>query len=213
MPITLKRYSWIVFIVLLAACAPGAITAAPTEVDVNAASTQAAATMLVRTSQTAAPTETASPTPYPTSTITRTPMSTLTPLPFETLEGLRAAYIIKGNLYVQDSGGQPVQLTRSGQDTTPMLSDDGQKIIFFRGLRNQKKSVHVINPDGSGEQELVIGKLLSTLGLGYGESTELGRVAFFPGGHRLLFQTWQPNLKFDTPGSDSETKSNEDLLL
>jgi len=55
------------------------------------------------------------------------------PLPFQMLEGLRVAYIIDGNLYVQDSGKQAVQLTYSGQDGGPIFSDDGQKIVFYRG--------------------------------------------------------------------------------
>ena len=52
-------------------------------------------------------------------------------LPLVAVNGLRVAYIVTGNLYVQNSGGQPMQLTNSGVDSTPIFSDDGQKIVFF----------------------------------------------------------------------------------
>lgn len=213
MPTISKRYFWIIFIVLLAACSPGAATAKPTEVDVNAVSTLAAMTVVARMTQTGAPTETASSMPYPTGTVTRTPMPTLTPLPFAVLEGLRMAYITKGNLYIQDSGDQPVQLTNSGQDHSPIFSDDGQKIVFNRGNPNHHTyEVYMINADGSGERALVTNNLLLALGLGYDEAAEPVNLAFVPSTHQLLFSTEQfpPSA---LRGGDMRLKSNDDLLL
>ncbi len=186
-----KRYSWVVFMFLLAACSsPSPATGTPTEVDINAISTQAVMTAAAQMTQTAAPT------PYPTGTVTRTPAPTLTPLPLVTLEGLRVAYVIDGNLYVQDSGGQPVQLTDSGQDRNPILSDDGQKIVFYRGEVNQNNNIYSINADGSQEQAIIKENWLTALGPG----TMAGSLTFVPKTHRLLFITY-PSLCGAKPGS------------
>jgi hypothetical protein len=85
------------------------------------------------------------PLPTPTSTPILMPASpttlqvetlspTATEIPLFPLEGLRMAYIVDGNLYLQDSGNEPIQLTDSGEDHTPIFSDDGEKIVFFRGV-------------------------------------------------------------------------------
>ena len=118
----------------------------------------------------------------PTILPTETPATTATPLPLFTLDGLRMAYIIDGNLYVQDSGGQPVQLTNSGLDRSPILSDDGQKIVFYRG---DFDNVYSIDADGGQEQTLLNGPL-SNIAAG----TKVGDFAFVPGTHQLLFNTY-----------------------
>src|SRR5258706_14361969 len=103
MPTTPKRYFWIVFIMLsLLAC--------------DIFSPQPANSPMA----TSMPTFTPAP-QTPTILPTETPATTATPLPLFTLDGLRMAYIIDGNLYVQDSGGQQGQLTNSRPDRSALL--------------------------------------------------------------------------------------------
>jgi dipeptidyl aminopeptidase/acylaminoacyl peptidase len=155
------------------------------------------------------------PSATPTSTIIPTdtlfpPTPTQTPLPFMALDGLRVAYIIDGNLYVQDSGKQAMQLTNTGRDSNPTFTDDGQKIIFYRASESPKKHIYSINSDGSGERVLVTSDLLLTLDLGYDEITELISPAIVPGTHQMLFSTQQLNsLKL----RDTLSTPNNDLLL
>ena len=175
----------------LAACAPAeqALTPTPTSV-----------LTITPISQT--------PTALPTETFTPTPTST--PLPFKVLDGLRVAYIIDGNLYVQDSGKPAIQLTHTGLDSKPKFTNDGQKIIFDRASESQKRQIYSINSDGSGEHALVTSDLLIALESGYDEITESTSPVIVPGTHQMLFGTQQLNfLKLrDTPSTP-----NNDLLL
>ena len=122
------------------------------------------------------------------------------------------AYINDGNLYFQDGSNPPIQLTYSGVDSTPIFSDDGEKIIFYRGLVPHE--LYSINIDGAQEQALVAGSLLEILGLGYDKFTEIISLAFVPGTHKILFNTRQLSQEdidqkdFNRLGS----KENFDLL-
>ncbi len=98
-----------------------------------------------------------------------------------------------GNLYVEDSGKPTIQLTNSGQDRMPVFSDDGEKIVFYRGPMPEKNQVYVISMDGIGERKLVTPDLLAMLGLGYDEFTELYSLAFVPNTHQVLFNTYHRN--------------------
>jgi Tol biopolymer transport system component len=177
-------FHWLFLLVFLASCGtvPMQPPASPTAASAPTV-TPAPPTRRVE------PVETATLAPTISTTATKTPRPTRTPLPFFTLEGLRVAYVIKGNLYVQESGGQPLQLTSSGADGFPQFSDDGQRLIVHRG-----PDVYLVNIDGSGERELALGKQLARLGHGYDSSTDFGAplyVKFVPGTHQLLFQTGQ----------------------
>lgn len=156
-------------------------------------------------------------TPQPTkidSVETPTPTFTPTSTPFQsvTLAGLRVAYMIDGNIYSQDSGGQPIQLTDSGEDRWPMFTDDGQKIVFFRGSTEQQRRLYVMDADGSHQQPLITGSILVSLGLGYDELSEVNRLVFVPGTHKILFSTQE----FSLTGRNSDHPvhhTNQDLLL
>ena len=170
----------------------------------------------VPTEQQVIPTGTSAPmftAVLPTVLPTETPLPTPTLLPLSPLEGLRMAYIADGNLYVQDSGEQPVQLTDSGEDHTPIFSDDGEKIVFLRG--DLPYEVYSINADGSQEQALVSRSRLIVLGLGYDVFTEPRTLAFIPGTHQLLFNTHQLNpLYIETKSIEYQNaKPNEDILF
>ena len=184
----------------LAACAPAQTTPA-----VNLTEVQNTANAAVWTDVALTQTATFTATPLPP---TFTPTSTS--LPFKALDGLRVAYIIDGNLYVQDSGKQAIQLTHTGLDSKPKFTDDGQKIIFERASESQKRQIYSINSDGNGERALVTSDLLLTLDLGYDEITESTSSVIVPGTHQILFGTQQLNfLKLrDTPSTP-----NNDLLL
>ena len=219
----------ITLLALLAACGPTQATP-----PVNITEVHNTAIAAVRTdfalSQAPHPTPTGtllykpfSPPPTPPPTLSpsaasslppsRTPLPTQTLLPYFPLEGLRLAYIIEGNLYVQDSGGKPTQLTDSGEDHTPIFSDDGEKIVFFRG--DLPRDVYSINADGSQEQVLITSSLLTNLGLGYSEFTEPRFLTFIPGTHVLLFQTHEldPQIIQTKDINRLGAKLNQDLLL
>lgn len=139
---------------------------------------------------------------------TETPSSTLTPLPPSTLEGLRMAYIIDGNLYVQDSGKQPVQLTHVGKDWRPIFSNNGETILFFRGRIPHE--LFSINALGGHEQALVTHNKLIAFNLGYSEATAIQNLAFVPDTNFLLFNTGEVDLRHPQTGP---FRSNEDLFL
>lgn len=197
------RHFWMILVFLLTACAPGV---APTD-DITVIPIQAAAIT----------TPTIQATDIPTLTPTQTQIPTPTPLPFVKLEGLRVAYIIEGNLYIQDSGGQPLQLTNSGEDRLPILSDDGEKVLFFRGAGEKQYRLYGINPDGSQERPLVTGEILASLGLGYDQFAEISDWQLVPGTHKLLFDTQQFKITSEMVGGYSghwpRFESNQDLLM
>jgi hypothetical protein len=140
-----------------------------------------------------------------------TPSLTQTPQPV--FDGIRMAYIIEGNLYVQNSGGEPIQLTNSGADYLPMFSDDGEKITFFRGMIPH--ALFSINSDGSQEQELVTGAILAELDTGYGNLTEVSSLSFIPDSHQLVFNTHEldPRAANIQDMYYQASKPNKDLLL
>ncbi len=131
--------------------------------------------------------------PVPTPRPTWTPVAPATvPIPISTapavfpLDNLRMAYILNGNLYVQDGAGAPKQLSSSGKDQRPIFSDDGTKLVFGRGPAGDTPSVFSVNADGTDERPLITNDWLAALGAG----TRMGEVVFIPGTHRILFNTY-----------------------
>ena len=91
-----------------------------------------------------------------------------------------------GNLYLQNGTNSQIQLTYRGKDRNPILSDDGKKIVFYRG--ETFDSVYSINADGSHEQEIIESQSLSVLGHG-----DIKALTFVPNTHFLLFNTFLCN--------------------
>jgi hypothetical protein len=153
------------------------------------------------------------PLPYDTPTLppttTETPTLTLLPTPIvgtsAVSEGLWMAFVIDGNLYVQNGNAAPMQLTTSGKDWHPIFSDDGEKIVFYSN-RDNHTGVYSINTDGRQERVIISGSLLTALNLVYNESTGVRSLVFVTGSHQLLFNTLNPD-RTDGP------EENEDLLL
>jgi len=171
-----KQYFWIIFTILLTAC--GNISS---ELNTNTAPTSMSVFTLIEQTPTALPTET----PV-------VPSLTSVPGTLFPLDELRMAYVIDGNLYLQDGSNLPIQLTYNGEDQEPLISDDGKKIVFFRG--KSADHVYVINADGSQEQLLITNSLLNERGLRYDEASEIRTfrsLAFVPGTHILLFNAYQ----------------------
>lgn len=134
-------------------------------------------------------------TPSPTIGILPTPTLTLSIAKIPTsvaatefhLDNLRLAYILNGNLYIQDGSNSPKQLSNSGEDLYPMFSDDGEKLVYYRGKLDDNNKIFSINADGSNERALITIKWLSTLGTG----TQAGHLAFVPHTHQMLFNAYQ----------------------
>ena len=137
---------------------------------------------------TSTPTLTALPpfsTALPKETIEPTSTPTLTPAlskPFS-LDRVRMVYVEGGNLYIRDGLNTPIQLTDSGTDQNPVLSDDGKKIVFYRG--DDFDTVFSINADGSQERLIIQSETLPVLGQG-----KVRALTFAPDTHYLLFNTF-----------------------
>ena len=105
-------------------------------------------------------------------------------------------YTANGNIYFQVSSGKAIQITDSGKDQYPILSDDWQKIVFYRG--DNYDNLYSINADGSSERLLITSKALPTLSQG-----EIKAPTFKPKTHYLLFNTYLCNPKPTGPSYDA----------
>jgi hypothetical protein len=135
-----------------------------------------------------------------TQTLTTGPSETpsSTQLPSLPLDDLRIIYVINGNIYLQDGNSPALQLTFSGEDDSPVISDDGQKVIFYRGNSFDGgasfDNIYSINSDGSDEKSITIDGILSKEGL----KTKKKSLAFVPGTHKIIINTFLCNETSDT---------------
>lgn len=126
-------------------------------------------------------------TPPPTSTrIAPVPIPLSTASVVFPLDKLRVAYILKGNLYVQDGASTPRQLSNGVNDHRPIFSDDGRKLVFARGADDDIPSVFSVDADGTDERPLITKDWLAALRAG----TRTGQLVFISGTHRILFNTY-----------------------
>lgn len=172
----------------LAACG-----VAPTPKVDDAAATKIVATFMAQITQTAAaaedfPTATESA-ESPAGTMIELPEDDETPEPAATpesykalLDKFRTVTVSNGNLFVRDGTELPVQITKSGTDHDPVISADGQKIVFYRG--EEFGEVFVVNADGSDEKSIINNKALPELG-----KSDVKFLTFRLGTHDLLFNT------------------------
>jgi hypothetical protein len=184
----LLRCFWLACLMLLAACSPNLPSATPVS----------ALTAALQSTATITPTILAETTRLPTVE----PSPSVTPEPAEVfvkVPGLRVAYIVDGNLYVQDSGGKPLQLTHGGADSEPSISADGQKLVFLRSKspanhqNGMPLDLYSINADGSGERVLVTYEKLKAIDAQYAKWPAQARSSFFISGtHFVLFETGAP---------------------
>jgi len=120
----------------------------------------------------------------PTETLLSMPK--VTPNPPFILDRLRMVVVRNGNLYRQNGTNPLVQLTYSGKDRDPIISDDGEKIAFYRG--EAFDNVYSINADGSKEQAIIRNQSLPVLGRG-----DVEALTFVPNTHFLFFNTYLCN--------------------
>jgi len=201
----MKKYilQWLILPLLLTSCGtlppPPTATSAPTLTPVP-------------------PTATVLPTETPAPTLTLTPTVTIWPTPnadqLALISRLRMVYTKDGNLYIQDGTNAPRQLTSSGLDREPIISDDGQKIVFYRRLPTEPDQVYSISADGSQEQPVITRSILNALNLGYFDPDYVRAeyVVFVPGTHLLLFDTMMISPEQASSGSGAHT-SYDDLLV
>lgn len=171
----------LVFICLLAACAPATPSATPTPtIDVTAAYKDTLATAVMRITQTAAPS--ATPTLKPGE------------LAFFSMQGYQAIFADGDSLYLQNGEDVPVLLSKAegnGLFRERMLSSDREKIAFLHGKTPKSTSanadVFTVNAHGTAEQLLIPPQWLTTLIKGTGRGAALP--AFIPGTHQMIFET------------------------
>jgi Tol biopolymer transport system component len=186
-----RRFFWSVFAALLVACgnlSPGSTPPA----------TQAPTPTLLATLEPVSPTPTI---PSVTSTAT----SSLSGI--SVLDSLRMAYVIDGNLYLQNGSRPPLQLTNSGQDWRPLFfSENGEKLYFIRGV--VPFALYSINVDGKQERALVTNTLLLNLGGEYDESTTICNPTIVVNSQLVLFNT----CVYPDPDNSYVVSGNRDLL-
>jgi hypothetical protein len=151
--------------------------------------------------QTPAPADTPSAAVPP---VASTPAAPL-PAVCDALEGLLAAFPIDGDLYAKQGCAEPVRLAAGGVNARPVISDDGGKIVFARGLT--KSDLYSMDIGGVEEIALASAWLLS-LDQGYSETTSFRSLAFIPRSHRLLLDT----MNKDNSG-DIGVEMNQDLFF
>lgn len=204
MKIYFSRSLYILLTLLLAACGPLAPTptitpsaanilmATPSSTSEPEATPTLYPTIMVPTPDFRTPHYTHTPFPTPlineqmfSSWLTQNAEATpiRTPVVLEKKEKYPRVYAKDGNLYFQRNASQPVQLTSSGKDREPLLSDDGQKIVFYRGESTDR--IHFINSDGSREHTVITSETSLLVGKG-----DIVSPIFVPRTHILLFNTY-----------------------
>lgn len=63
---------------------------------------------------------------------------------------LKGVFIETGNIYYSPTGGQKIQLTKSGKDKFPLLSPNGKKVVFIH--KSKEKAYDPIDGEGPSER-------------------------------------------------------------
>jgi hypothetical protein len=121
--------------------------------------------------------------------LSSTPSVTPTTQTYPDLAGLKMTYVVDGNIYFQKGTDAPIQLTSGGKDLFPTFSDDGEKLVFLRGLI--PRDLYSANLDGSSERLLISGRTLGSVAQEYNIYSEIKSFAFIPGTHLIVFNTRQ----------------------
>lgn len=115
-------------------------------------------------------------TPIPLNTATLVPTSTPTALPVDVL---KVVYTKNGQIWLWDDiAASSRQLTHSGQDMAPKISDDGLVIVFRR-----RSELWAIDSDGKNERILTSGVALTTLVSAGANTVEPRQFDFGPFSH------------------------------
>ena len=116
--------------------------------------------------------------------------------PSGTAGALRVVYSQGGNIHLWDANGSK-QLTASGQDTEPKISDDGALAVFRRN-----GELWAVAADGTHEHSLVSTAALAALPHAQGGLLVPDRFDFAPRSHDLYFNTLLSSQPFPVPQDD-----------
>ena len=120
-----------------------------------------------------------------------------TPAPEPVRTNLNVVYARGGNIILWRESASPINLTASGQDDAPAISDDGQVIVF---LRNGE--LFSIRADGSGERQLVSQAFMDGFRAADMLSVRLLEYGFAPGSHEVYFNLLGETDAFPVPLND-----------
>lgn len=112
--------------------------------------------------------------------------------------GMRVVYAKSGNIRLWERGA-PKQLTNSGQDSEPKISDDGTVVIFRRS-----GELWAVNADGTNERVLAASDALAALPHTYAGKMQVRRFDFSPKTHTVYFNTLVAGDTFPAPLYDLE---------
>jgi len=131
--------------------------------------------------------------PTPPSTEEVTPPASEVPIPPAVTPTSRIIYTDAGNIWVLEEDGSSHQLTFDGGTTDVFLSDDGVRVAYlWRADVGAHSELRAINADG-GEASVLLtaGELDALYPISEGTiGTDVSQVAFLPGTHRLIFNTY-----------------------
>ncbi len=162
----MKYFPWLILLLFLAACNLPAGNTPTAGADVDPVAT-AVTQKLTAVALEAAPIRADTPVPLPT------------PLP----KKLKIVYTKTSGLWLWD-GSASRQLTNSGPDSSPKISDDGQVVAFSRA-----GELWAVNVDGSNERALASSAELAALPRGAEGKPEVSQFVFAPGSHDVYFNT------------------------
>lgn len=114
---------------------------------------------------------------------------------------LKIVFTNNGNVWLIEASNPPQQITTGDHVEDVLISPDGEKIVFTRRISfDELAELWVVNADGSGESILLTIDDMKTLYPSTLESLgfEIGQMAFLPGTHDLLFNTYEA---FETVGA------------
>jgi hypothetical protein len=163
----MQKKIFILTLVLTALACSLPYTRSPSSVMLSTTATPDIATLVAQELTAAAPprTDTATPT-----------------APEPVRVNLSVVYARAGNLVLWHDSGSSVNLTASGQDETPVISDDGQWIVFRRNAE-----LYSIRSDGSDERQLISQAYLDSFRTPDLSSVRLAAFDFVPASHDIFF--------------------------
>jgi hypothetical protein len=109
---------------------------------------------------------------------------------------LRIAYVSDGDIWLLEEGSAARLLTSSGSAVRVVISDDGAKVAFLRIVDptgTGHTELRAVNADGTSESVLLSAADLDALypPLEGTVGTDISQLAFIPGTHALLFNTFR----------------------